>query len=381
MPIRSRVRITFLRLAARWGWGVVLALTLTRNEVAEAQSAPAVTAIDSAFLHTQPPVPDTTRLRLLVQLANRLGPTSSPLSVHYARLGLPLAVRLRDGDKELWLTDLIAFGIGRIGNMPEALRWLLIELRRARELGSRRYEIDALLAIANTQLNDANQAAAGATLRQALALTRRPPPRPDPAYAPDKYLARVSSQFGNYHLSLGQYDSCIQHMHIALPIFTRLGRVYEQGDCLSSLAEAALGQERYRAALTYGEQAAARMAQKGDLYGQAWVAGVLCKAALGAGQPVAARQYGEAAVRFARDAGMPGAEDELIGTLVEAYASQEAWADAYRWQSRRSRLHDSLYTRTRATEMAALQTRYDTDAKRRQMRELQHPARIDTLER
>lgn len=328
---------------------------------------------DSARLHATPALPDTARLRLLARLSSAYGPSSPSRCIHYAQQALPLARRLHAGETELGMLDNLAVSYGRLGNLPVALRHCMAELQRARELRNTRYEIDALLGVASLQTSEANQAEAGNTLRQALTLARR--------QGQPLALARVRSQLGSFYLERGQYDSCILVTRQALPIFEQLGRLYEQGYCLTSLAEAACGQKQFAAALRYGQTAARVIAQKGDVYGQSWVAGVLCRAALGSGQPALARQYGQQAVAFARRAGTTDAEEEILKHLIETYVQQRAWEEAFQWEHRRRRLGDSLYTQTRATEMARLQTQYETEAKRQEIRVLRHRARIQALER
>jgi signal transduction histidine kinase len=329
--------------------------------------------LDSSRLHTLPALPDTARLRLLAALSSAHGPTSSALCIKFALRGLPLARRLGQGPVELGLLDNIAVSYARTGNLPEALRYCLLELRRARELGNRRYEIDALLGVASVQSNENNWEEAESTYQQVLALAER-------AGSPLR-LARVRNQVGNYCLSRHRYAECERLMRLALPVFEQFGRLYEQGDCLSSLAEAAVAQQQWRAALDYGQRATALMEQKGDVYGQAWTYNVLCSAAAGSGDLPRARRYGLKAINLARQADIPGTEADVLTSLIDTYARLGAYADTYPLQQRLAHLNDSLFTRTRAAEMARMQTQYETDAKRRQIKELTNRARIQALER
>ncbi len=370
--LHQRLRGAGRRARGQW---VPLGLLVELLVLSVGKSSPIIGAVppDSTWLHSRAALPDTTRLRRLVQLSRYYGPLNPTRCIAFAQLGLPLARRLAQGETELGLLDNIAISYGRMGNPPQALRYCLRELNRARELHNLRYEIDALLGLANVQSAENNLTAAEESFQEALALAERA--------GPPRSLARVRNQLGNYYLGLERYTECERLMRAALPVFEELGLLYEQGDCLSSLAEAALGERRFAEALAYGNRAASLMRRKGDAYGLAWTLDVCSSAAAGMGNLTLARQHGHEALAQARRAGIPGTEADILASLVATYAKQRAYPDAFRLQGLLMTLKDSLFTQERATEMARLQTQYETEAKRQQIKTLQNRARIQALER
>lgn len=320
---------------------------------------------DSLQLHAAD-LPDSVRLQLLGNLSAAYGPRDLRLGLHYARQKFDLAQRLGNAMGEVMAADDLAVCYARSGDLPSALRYYLHELRLAQRHGYTAREALAYLGQALVLSGEHHTAEASTCYRQALTAAEQS--------GNPKLLAYLQNELGAFLLEQKRYTEAEQLLRTALASFQKLGAEKYESESQMYLASLTSAQGRYAEALAFGEQALQTTTALHDPYFIARAYNELCQAALGLGQTPQARHYAEQAMVQARASQNPETEETTLGLLIRLAEREKVRDQAFRLQQRLTNLRDSVLTQTRTTEVARLQTQFETTKKQQAIRSLTEKA-------
>jgi tetratricopeptide (TPR) repeat protein len=347
---------------------------------------------------------DTTRVRLLNEIAYEYWSSDPAKVLDYSRQALKLAQKAGDASGEArayqgfgiyyWKTDQHAQAIAHYekarklyeklkddigvakslsntgmvyrdqGNDVVALEYYLDALKRIQKQGDAKLEANALNSIGLLYKDRQNFTEAAAYLNQALAGWQR--------LGMTRSVAGAYSNLATLAFGQKQYDKALEYNRKALALFEGLKDLNGQIICHNNLGDYMLTTSRTEEARRHFEAATALNRTYGN---KKWHTSSL----MGLGEvyarqgqyPAAVARY-DSAYQLAQDAGMLRVVQTAAAGLARVHAQRRDYEKAYRYQLRYSTLKDSLYSAESTGQLANLRAAFENEKKQ---------ARIQLLEK
>jgi signal transduction histidine kinase len=360
-----------MRLRIRW---LVVVGGLLTGFVGRGYAAAPLSAADSLrALVRQAALPDRQRVLALEGLCRLYGtPGLDPDSaLLYGEQAATIARRGAQPKLLLDVLNTLGTTYARAHRMSAALRVFLEELRVAQRARLPRYESLAEVALGNIYADDGeDHPQAEAHYRLAIRAAIRG------GFLREQ--AKAEGLYGSFLLERNRYPEASTVIRHAVATYAQIGDRAGQGAALSYLAESALMQQDYAAAITAARQALDLLPTT-DTYALASLYDLLCRTALAQGQTAAAITYGQQAVAFAAAAQVPATEMDVLTNLVSAYAAERNYAAAYPLLQRQLALREVVFRQESADEVNRLLAQFEAEKKQQAIRTLTQRSRIQAL--
>ena len=185
---------------------------------------------------------------------------------------------------------------------------------------------------------------------------------------------------GNVENVQGRLDAALAAYRQALQIARAGGMASLQATALNNLGDILLQRKAYAEAEPVMREAMTAYRAAGELGGAALAQANLGYALMGQGHIAAGVSEVQAGIRFAREAGTKPMEEQLLGELSRMYEQAGLYREAMATTRQQQALAQELFRSEREQTVAALQERFDSVERQRQIEQLAQANRVQHAE-
>ena len=185
---------------------------------------------------------------------------------------------------------------------------------------------------------------------------------------------------GNVENVLGHLDTALAAYQQALQIARAAGLAGLQATALNNMGDIHLQRKAYAQAEPVMREAMAAYRAAGELGGAALSQANLGFALMGQGHIATGVQAVQAGLRFAREAGAQPMEEQLLGELSRMYEQAGLYREAMATTRQQQALARTLFRIEREQAVGALQERFDSVERQRQIEQLAQANRVQDAE-
>lgn len=185
---------------------------------------------------------------------------------------------------------------------------------------------------------------------------------------------------GNVENVQGRLDAALAAYRQALQIARTGGMASLQATALNNLGDILLQRKAYAEAEPVMREAMSAYRAAGELGGAAMAQANLGYALMGQGHVTAGVHEVQAGIRFAREAGTKPMEEQLLGELSRMYEQAGLYREAMATTRRQQALAQELFRSERDRAVAALQERFDSVERQRQIEQLAQANQVQDAE-
>lgn len=185
---------------------------------------------------------------------------------------------------------------------------------------------------------------------------------------------------GNVENVQGRLDAALAAYRQALQIARAGGMASLQATALNNLGDILLQRKAYAEAEPVMREAMGAYRAAGELGGAALAQANLGYALMGQGHIAAGVPEVQAGIRFAREAGTKPMEEQLLGELSRMYEQAGLYREAMATTRQQQALAQELFRRERDQAVAALQERFDSVERQRQIEQLAQANQVQDAE-
>jgi len=350
-----------------------------------APAQPARVAPDSLRQRLAATPPDTTRVRLLEQLAQAVAPTDAPQARRYRQQALRLARRLPDPYGEALLLNQLATAAYQHDDQVTAVRYYQQAVRRATgRPRARRLLTRALLGLGRIATVQQDFGPAQQYFQQALQQLEQPGYR-----AQREELVVTHNNLGVFYLGWLQSgqpypDSvrrlCLYHTRLAVSMQRRQRPPTNLAVFLNGLGLVHAFNQHYDSAYYYHRTALRLFQRLGDAQGVAITRSLLGTALLEQHRAAEALAVLRPAVATARRLRARALLAKCLELTADALAALGRGNEAFALAHEGYYLRDSLDQGERDANLTRLRVQFDTEQERGRVRELTHRTQLQALQ-
>ena len=348
-------------------------------------SQPASAPTDSLTQRLAVAPTDTSRVRLLEQLARAVVNDNGPQALRYGQQGLRLARQLHDGYGEVLLLNCLATIYFQQADLVASMRYYHQTVRRAMEMPRAQHLLTrALLGLGRIASLQMDFAGAQQYFQQVLRQLRRPQHRAQP-----EELGATHNNLGMFYLSWMRSgrpypDSirrlCLYHTRLSLAILRTRQPEARTVQYLNSMGLVHAFNERVDSAYYYHRAALRLYQQLGKPYGivvtRIFIGNLLLEQRRFAEALVVARPALAAAQQLKQSGLVMG----CLAIISDALAGLGRGNEAFPLAKREHELRDSLNQVEREANLTRLRLQFDTELERGRVRELTQRTQLQALQ-
>ena len=193
-------------------------------------------------------------------------------------------------------------------------------------------------------------------------------------------MAVVFGNMGTLYSELEDYDKALEYYTLSLETYEKLGNLLGVSQVLGNIANLYYFKGDFNTALEYYHQEDEILSKLSASIYHGFFKNNLGMTYLELGKYKQAEASFQEALNIAREVGSHELEAVVYSSLAELLIKEGNYQEALRYNRKQAALKDSIFAETTASQIAEMQTKYDTERKERENKLLRKDNEIKELE-